>query len=95
MAKPAANSRAVVAGALPKIMFQMANHGATTVSATLAIAHQRTANLEHAAPILFDAHRLGRVTSLTDDQLRDLTAAREVAWSRDAQQTPPWARRTE
>ena len=75
--------------------FLMANHGATTLGATLLVAHQRMESLEHAARILFHAHRLGGVTPLTDDQLRDLTAARHAARSRDAQQPPRWARRTE
>jgi L-fuculose-phosphate aldolase len=75
--------------------FLMANHGATTVGATLTVAHQRMESLEHAARIMLYAHRLGRVTTLTDDQLRDLVAARDAARGRDAQQTPRWARRTE
>jgi L-fuculose-phosphate aldolase len=75
--------------------FLMANHGATTVGASLRLAHQRMESLEHAARIMLHAHQLGGVAPLTDDQLRDLTAARDAARSRDAQQPPRWARRTE
>lgn len=75
--------------------FLMANHGATTAGPSLLVAHQRMESLEHAARILLHAHHLGRVTPLTDDQLRDLAAARDAARRRDAQLTPPWARRTE
>ena len=75
--------------------FLMANHGATTAGPSLLVAHQRMESLEHAARILFHAHHLGRVAPLTDDQLRELAAARDAARRRDAQLTPPWARRTE
>ena len=75
--------------------FLMANHGAATVGRTLTVAHQRMESLEHAARIMLGARQLGRLTTLTDDQLRDLVAAREAARGRDAQQPPRWARRTE
>ncbi len=53
----------------------LANHGATTVGPTLAIAHQRMESLEHAACILLTARLLGRVTELTPGQLRALAPA--------------------
>ena len=75
--------------------FLMASHGATTVGRTLTAAHQRMESLEHAARIMLGARQLGRLTTLTDDQLRDLVAARDAARGRDAQQPPRWARGTE
>jgi L-fuculose-phosphate aldolase len=75
--------------------FLMAHHGAVTAGPTLASAHQRMESLEHAARILFHARLLGRVSPLTDDQLRELAAARNEARRRDAHHTPPWVRRTE
>lgn len=45
--------------------FLMANHGATTIGATLELAHQRMESLEHAAKILFVARGLGRVNELS------------------------------
>jgi len=74
--------------------FLMANHGATTVGPTLAVAHRRMESLEHAARILLRARLLGGVTPLTDDQLRELIAARDAARRSDAI-PPPWARGTE
>jgi L-fuculose-phosphate aldolase len=50
----------------------LANHGATTLGPTLAVAHQRMESLEHAACILLTARLLGRVTELTPDQVRAL-----------------------
>ena len=41
--------------------FLMANHGATTLGATLESAHQRMESLEHAARILLAARSLGRI----------------------------------
>lgn len=75
--------------------FLMANHGATTVGPTLRDAHQRMESLEHAARIALRARLLGRVVPLTDDQIRELLAARELARQTAAHQPPPWARRTE
>jgi L-fuculose-phosphate aldolase len=57
--------------------FLMANHGATTVGATLTAAHQRMESLEHAARIILSARQLGRVTALTAEQARRLDAVRE------------------
>jgi L-fuculose-phosphate aldolase len=54
--------------------FLMANHGATTVGATLEQAHQRMESLEHAARILLAARTLGRVNALSDGDVRDLRA---------------------
>jgi L-fuculose-phosphate aldolase len=45
--------------------FLMANHGATTLGATLDQAHQRMESLEHAARILLVAKTLGRVNELS------------------------------
>ena len=74
--------------------FLMANHGATTLGPTLGAAHRRMESLDHAARILLAARALGRVTALTDDQLRELVAARDAARAGDAQ-LPPWARHGE
>jgi L-fuculose-phosphate aldolase len=57
--------------------FLMANHGATTVGPTLAVAHQRMESLEHAARILLTARLLGRVNALSGDEVRALSALRE------------------
>ncbi len=59
--------------------FLLANHGATTVGATLREAHQRMESLEHAARIIAAARALGRVNELTDQQARALHEAREGA----------------
>lgn len=56
--------------------FLMANHGATTVGATLEQAHQRMESLEHAARILLAAGTVGRVNALSDGEVRDLRAPR-------------------
>ncbi len=61
--------------------FLMANHGATTVGATLTLAHQRMESLEHSARILLTARLLGRVNVLSADQVSALVAARERAGS--------------
>ena len=58
--------------------FLMANHGATTVGATLEVAHLRMESLEHAARILLAARLLGRVTPLTDAQRADLASPRDA-----------------
>jgi L-fuculose-phosphate aldolase len=60
--------------------FLMANHGATTIGATLEQAHQRMESLEHAAKILLAARSLGRVNELSAADvmaLRDHPAARK------------------
>ena len=59
--------------------FLLANHGATTVGATLSVAHQRMESLEHAARILLTARMLGRVNELTAAQVNELTAARRAS----------------
>ncbi len=59
--------------------FLMANHGATTVGPTLAIAHQRMESLEHAARIMLAARQLGRVRTLTDSQAAELRASAKAA----------------
>jgi L-fuculose-phosphate aldolase len=59
--------------------FLLANHGATTVGPTLTIAHQRMESLEHSARILFTARALGRVNTLTAQQVEALVDARRRA----------------
>lgn len=59
--------------------FLMANHGATTVGPTLLLAHQRMESLEHSARILLTARLLGRVNSLTPQQVEALVDARARA----------------
>jgi L-fuculose-phosphate aldolase len=54
--------------------FLLANHGATTVGATLEAAHQRMESLEHAAKILFTARLLGRVNELSAADVEALRA---------------------
>ncbi len=57
--------------------FLLANHGATTIGPTLTAAHQRMESLEHAARILLGARVLGRVTVLSETDVRELRARRE------------------
>ena len=59
--------------------FLMANHGATTVGPTLAIAHQRMESLEHAARILLAARLVGAVRPLSDAEAAELRAASRAA----------------
>ncbi|MFN8572774.1 MAG: class II aldolase/adducin family protein [Gemmatimonadaceae bacterium] len=59
--------------------FLMANHGATTIGDNLVTAHQRMESLEHTARILLTARMLGRVNTLTSDDVRALVDARERA----------------
>jgi L-fuculose-phosphate aldolase len=68
--------------------FLMANHGATTVGATLTAAHQRMESLEHAARILLSARQLGRVTPLTREHVRCLEALRIEAKQVDSARPP-------
>jgi L-fuculose-phosphate aldolase len=60
--------------------FLMANHGATTLGRSLTIAHQRMESLEHAARILLTARLLGRVETLSGDDVRALVEARGRAF---------------
>ena len=57
--------------------FLMANHGATTVGATLEMAHQRMESLEHAARIILTARMLGTVNELSPADVKALRASRE------------------
>ncbi|HUF27503.1 MAG TPA: class II aldolase/adducin family protein [Gemmatimonadaceae bacterium] len=59
--------------------FLMANHGATTVGPSLLVAHQRMESLEHAARILLTARALGRVQTLSAEDVRQLEEARHRA----------------
>ena len=59
--------------------FLMANHGATTIGPSLAIAHQRMESLEHAARILHAARALGGVRQLSPDEAARLRAATNAA----------------
>ena len=68
--------------------FLMANHGATTVGATLTAAHQRMESLEHAARILLSARQLGRVTPLTGEHVHSLEALRIEAKQIDSARRP-------
>ena len=54
----------------------LANHGATTMGPTLAVAHQRMESLEHAAKILLTARMLGRVNELSPDEANALRTPR-------------------
>jgi L-fuculose-phosphate aldolase len=60
-------------------VFLLSNHGATTVGPSLAVAYNRMESLEHSARILLAARLLGRVRTLTAEQVRDLVAARDEA----------------
>jgi L-fuculose-phosphate aldolase len=57
--------------------FLMANHGATTLGATLEQAHQRMESLEHAARIILTARLLGTVNELNAADVEALRASRE------------------
>ena len=57
--------------------FLLANHGATTVGATLLLAHQRMESLEQSARILLTARTLGRVNQLASHEGDALRAARQ------------------
>lgn len=63
--------------------FLLANHGATTVGPTLGMAHQRMESLEHTARILLTARLLGRVTTLSAEQVQALEALRRSARPED------------
>jgi L-fuculose-phosphate aldolase len=58
--------------------FLLANHGATTVGPTLALAHQRMESLEHAARIMLAARTLGHVNTLALNDADALRAARSA-----------------
>jgi L-fuculose-phosphate aldolase len=60
--------------------FLMANHGATTLGRTLTIAHQRMESVEHAAKILLTARLLGKVESLSGEDVKALVDARARAF---------------
>lgn len=57
----------------------LANHGATTVGPSLSVAYGRMESLEHSARILLAARLVGRIRTLTAEQVRDLVAARDEA----------------
>lgn len=59
--------------------FLLANHGATTVGATLELAHHRMESLEHAARIVFVARMLGGPNELTAADVLTLRALCEEA----------------
>jgi L-fuculose-phosphate aldolase len=58
--------------------FLLANHGATTVGATLSDALIRMESLEHAARILVAASLLGEVRPLPPGEVEELGALREL-----------------
>jgi L-fuculose-phosphate aldolase len=66
-------------------VFLLANHGATTLGPSLAVAYARMESLEHSARILLAARLLGQVRTLTAQQVRDLAAPRDGA----ARRPPP------
>ena len=57
----------------------LANHGAVTWGADLTRARIRMESLEHAARILLAARTLGRVTTLTPEQMHDLERLRGLS----------------
>jgi L-fuculose-phosphate aldolase len=57
-------------------VFLFSNHGATTVGATLSVAHQRMESLEHGARIVWAARGLGNLRPLPTDAVATLLAAR-------------------
>jgi len=60
-------------------VFLFANHGATTVGASLSVAHQRMESLEHGARIVWAARALGQVRTLPAAAIDTLLAARREA----------------
>jgi len=72
-------------------VFLFANHGATTVGASLAIAHQRMESLEHGAHIVWAARTLGGARPLPAEAVTLLQAARRDAAT--VQRTPNDSRR--
>jgi len=59
--------------------FLMANHGATTAGPSLTIAHQRMESLEHNARIILTARLLGRVNTLSSNDVQALVSSRDAA----------------
>jgi L-fuculose-phosphate aldolase len=57
-------------------VFLLANHGATTVGRSLAVAHQRMESLEHGARIVWAARALGGAQPLPADAVTMLHEAR-------------------
>ncbi|MEP6687039.1 MAG: class II aldolase/adducin family protein [Gemmatimonadales bacterium] len=57
----------------------LANHGAVAWGPDLARARIRIESLEHAARILLAARSLGRVTTLTPEQMHDLERLRGIS----------------
>ncbi len=57
----------------------LANHGAVTAGASLAVAHQRMESLEHAARIVFVARLLGGHTRLSTAEVAALAQERRMA----------------
>lgn len=67
-------------------VFVFANHGATTVGPSLAIAHQRMESLEHGARIVWAARSLGGSRSLPPAAVKALLTQRQTV--RSAELTP-------
>jgi len=57
--------------------FLLANHGALTVGNSVMDAYDKMETLEHLANIQFVAHLLGKVNTLTPDQVQKLIPLRE------------------
>ena len=69
--------------------FLMANHGATTVGASLRLAHQRMESLEHVARIVLTARLLGRVQPLSAGDVARLHELRAAAAAPHLPRTGP------
>ncbi len=59
--------------------FLMANHGAMTAGSSLTVAHQRMESLEHTARIMLTARLLGRVNTLSSNDVQALVSSRDAA----------------
>lgn len=72
-------ARRVGEAAVAHDVLLLANHGAVTAGASLAVAHQRMESLEHAARIVFVARLLGGHTRLSTAEVAALAAERRTA----------------
>ncbi len=64
---------------LETFAYDLRGHGATTLGEAVEVAYGRMESLEHSARILLAARLLGRVRTLTAEQVRDLVVARDGA----------------
>ncbi len=72
-------ARCVGQAAVAHDVLLLANHGAVTAGASLAVAHQRMESLEHAARIVLVARLLGGHSRLSTAEVVALTADRRMA----------------